>query len=333
MKAQKHWIRYALVILGMLALSLLAACQEDATPTVYINPSPDPLQTTVAALADENARLSTQVAGLAETLQNQPSPTPTIEITDTPTPTLTPTPGPTISVPEDLLTVTHESAPGYVFIIDPETWTVGSTTAPADDFLIYTDANDCTVNIAPGTPPSDLLQYYPQIIGRRSWLIEGYEENTFYLHQDLRLELSITENEDCIAAQEGVLEELLTQEEFEGAPISDVAVRPTQRPTPEEFTCEETLPSRLAIGDRVLITAGFLWLRSEANVDEATEVKLYQQYAPAEITVTSGPICADNFVFWEVTVAEFGETGETYTGWMAEAGADQYFLDIWYLGW
>ena len=87
------------------------------------------------------------------------------------------------------------------------------------------------------------------------------------------------------------------------------------------------------MGDRLVITAGFLWLRDEARVDETTEIKLYQQYAPVEITVTAGPECAEGFVFWEVQLIESGEGGETYTGWMAEAGADEYFLDIWYLGW
>jgi hypothetical protein len=82
-----------------------------------------------------------------------------------------------------------------------------------------------------------------------------------------------------------------------------------------------------------MITAGFLWLRSEAKVDEATETKLYQQYAPAEIIITGGPVCADGFIFWEVQVTELGEGGETFTGWMAESGADAYYLDIWYLGW
>ena len=151
-------------------------------------------------------------------------------------------------------------------------------------------------------------------------------------HNDLRLELSITEDEDCTAAQETVLEELLTQEEYDGAPVSEAATRPTQRPTEEGFACQGTLPPRLAVGDRVFITAGFLWLRSEARVDESTEVKLYQQYAPIDITVTSGPVCADDFVFWEVTVVEPGEEGETFTGWMAEAGADLYYLDIWWTG-
>ena len=111
-------------------------------------------------------------------------------------------------------------------------------------------------------------------------------------------------------------------------PCSQLSAR-----TPDAFECENTLPPRLAVGDRALITAGFLWLRNEARVDKSTETKLYTQYAPAEITVTAGPVCADDFVFWEVTLREFGETGETYTGWMAESGAEEYYMDVWYLGW
>ena len=333
MRTERNRLKWTMCILAVLIMSLLAACQKEATPTLVVPPSPDTVQRTLAAVQAENELLGTQVSALMETLQNPPTPTPTIEVIPSPTSTSTPTPGPTVSVSEDMETANHEAAPGYVFVFDPEMWTLGSTTAAAESFLIYNEVEDCTINIAPGTAPGDLLRYYPQIIDLGSWLVEGYEESDFYVHKDLRLELPISEDDDCILARETVLADVLTQDEFDGAPLSSIAVRPTQRPTPEDFVCEGTQPTRLAVGDRLVITAGFLWLRDEARVDETTEIKLYQQYAPVEITVTAGPECAEGFVFWEVQLIESGEGGETYTGWMAEAGADEYFLDIWYLGW
>ena len=93
------------------------------------------------------------------------------------------------------------------------------------------------------------------------------------------------------------------------------------------------MDARLQVGDRVLIIAGTLWLRSEPRVDEETEIRFFQQYTPVEIIVTGGPECVDESVFWEVSVSELGEGGETFTGWMAENGEEIYFLDIWYLGW
>ena len=82
--------------------------------------------------------------------------------------------------------------------------------------MIHSTVDDCTVNIAPADAPSELLQQYPQIFGLRSWLIEGYEENTFYIHKDLRLELSQNEDEDCIDAQATVLsKDILTISEEE----------------------------------------------------------------------------------------------------------------------
>ena len=174
--------------------------------------------------------LETQVAALEETLQNPPTATATIFNTPTPSPTFSPTPGPTIAVPAGVLSTTHEAAPGYVFLADPETWIIGSTSAPAEDFLIYTEVNDCKINIAPVEAPGELLQYYPRILGLRSWLVEGYEEAEFYIHKELRLQPSISEDEDCIAAQDVVFSDVLTVDEFNGAPVTDAAVQPTQRP-------------------------------------------------------------------------------------------------------
>jgi hypothetical protein len=320
-------------ILCLSVIGLLAGCSSGETPVPESSPSPHPAELTAAVLETENAALSTQLAELNQPTPLPPSATPTQAPSRTPSPTISPTPGPTIAVPEGVEVVQHAAAPGYVFVFDPEEWQVENAEDPATNFLVNQNIRDCTVNIAPEESPGELLQYYPRIIGRQGWLVEGYEETTFYIHEDLKLELSTPEDDDCILAQAIILADVLTEDEFNGAPARTPAVQPTERPTPEGFTCEGALPSRLRVGDRVLIVAGTLWLRSEPRVDEETEIRFFQQYTPVEIILTGGPECADESIFWEVSVSELAEGGQTFTGWMAENNTDLYFLDIWYLGW
>ena len=322
-----------LLIFTVMVILLLAACQPAETPAGTATPGTHPAEATVAALQTENADLETQVAMVAEPTQELPPPTTKPTDTRTSTPRATNTPGPTLSIPEESQSILHEAAPGYVFIIDPEVWSAEEGTDPAVNFLVHNEISDCTINLASEPPPGELLQLYPRIIGRQGWLIEGYEENTFYIHQDLRLDLSINEDDDCILDQVTVLADVVTEDEFNGAPARTPAVQPTQRPAPEGFTCEDALDTRLAVGDRALIIAGTLWLRSEPRVDEETEIRFFQQYTPIEIQINNGPECVEESVFWEVTVSELGEGGETYTGWMAESGGEIYFVDVWYLGW
>lgn len=325
-----------LTVLGALVIFVLAACGQSTSPDQQTT-TPDPAGATVAALQTENSVLNTQIAELNQVTQAPPTEPPaqaTTEIpTRSPTATLSPTPGPTITVPEDTESSQHDAAQGYVFVYDPEIWTVEDTSDIANDFLVHTGIGDCTVNIAPDTAPSELLQYYPRILGRHGWLVEGYEETDYYIHKDLKLQLSLSEDEDCILDQVDLLANVLTVDEFNGEPARTPAVQPTERPEPEGFTCEDALPSRLRVGDRVYIIAGTLWLRSEPLVDEETEIRFFQQYTPVEITLTGGPECVDESVFWEVSVSELVEGGQTFTGWMAENGGEIYFLDIWYLGW
>jgi len=321
----------AFTILGVVLIFFLAACRPDTTPSPTSIPTTQSAQFTVAALETENADLSTQIAELSESTLEPP--TATQAATKSPTPSATDTPGPTLSIREGVTTTAHIEAPGYVFVFDPEVWVVESTETQSEDFLVHTEIRNCTINLAPEAAPGELLQYYPRILGRQGWLVEGYENITYYTHKDLKLDLSVSEDEDCILAQVTVLADVITEAEFNGAPARTPAVQPTQRSKPQDFTCDDALPSRLQVGDRALIIAGTLWLRSEPLIDEETEIRFFQQYTPVEIQVMDGPVCVEDSVFWEVTVTEIIEGGQTYTGWMAESSGEIYFLDIWYLGW
>jgi hypothetical protein len=126
---------------------------------------------------------------------------------------------------------------------------------------------------------------------------------------------------------------MLTLEEFSGAPTATPFIAPTPRPPVEGFTCANAPVSRLRVDDRVLIIAGSIWLRSEPRVSEDTQQSLYIQYSPEEFVITDGPVCADNFVFWKVSVKSLVNGLEIEPGWMAESGQGQYLLDVWDLGW
>jgi len=332
MKTHRSLIVKLLFILGVFLMA--AACQNAETPNpTPADTGPDPLEQTVEALQAQNAQLGTQVAMLADEVQKSPPPAPTLVPTATSAPTLTPTPGPTVSVPQGFSTSSHASYPGYVFTFDPEVWMVENTAAGSARFLQHLSIEDCEIGIAPATAYPDLLQYYPTIVGRRSWLVEGYELRTAYVHKDLRLDLSISEDEDCIPGQEAILVEMLTQDEFQGAPASTPVAAATDRPPLEGFACEGALPTRLRQGDKALISAGFLWLRSDPIVSDATEVRLFQQYAPSDINITGEAVCNEKVIFWPVSATTLGEGGETFTGWMAESSAIEYFLEVWNLDW
>lgn len=323
--------RYA--VLSLLLIGLLTACGSKPEEIPPAEPTTHPIELTAAVLQTENAELIAQVTELAAALQETPPPTPTVAPTFTSQPTLTPTAGPTISVPEGLETVSHATAPNFVFAYDPELWRVNDAVDPTQDFLVNRNQAQCKVNIAPAPAPETLFTYFPDYVGRRGWLVQQDADNTFYQHQDLTVQLLFNENDDCLAFQEDLLQSVYSLGELSGAPAATPIATPTLRPTADGFVCEGALPPRLEQGDRVLIITGALWLRSEARVDEETELQLFTQFAPAEFTVTGDPVCVEGVVYFPVSVQEFGPTGELLTGWMAESGNQVYYLDVWYLGW
>lgn len=324
-------IRYA--FLYLLLIGLLAACSSQPDEIPPAQPTQHPAVLTLAALEDENSALIAKVTELAGLLEQTPEPTATEMPTFTPPPTFSPTPGPTITVPEGLETVSHASAPGFIFSYDPALWRVNDAVDPTRDFLVNRNQAQCKVNIAPAPAAENLVTYYPEYLGRRGWLVQQDLDNTYLTHKDLTVQLLFNENADCLAFQEDLLAGVYSQAELSGAPAATPVATPTVRPTPGGFVCQGALPPRLEQGDRVLIITGALWLRSEARVDEETQLQLFTQSTPAEITVTGDPVCVEGVVYFPVSVQEFGPTGELLTGWMAESGNQTYYLDVWYLGW
>lgn len=318
--------------LAIVSATMLVACGGKAEPTIQV--TTPALEFTLSALQVENARLLTQVAQLEMTLQAPPSSTPTLR-PPTETPTLTPTVSAliTVAAPQNTITATHAAAPGYVFYIDPEEWTVDNLAAISPRFLVHQDLTDCRIDIVPAQTEETPTRLYPQIIGRRSWLVSEYPNRRRYAQLDLGVEMRGFDNEACRAYQQIVLEDVLTTQEAVGGLVVSPLLTPTPRPAISGFTCPGSLPVRLRPGDRALLTAEFLWLRKEPRQLSATEVRLFPQYAPVQIEVTSGPTCFPPYVYWEVRISGFTADSEVFTGWMAESDGADYFLDVWWLGW
>jgi len=323
-----RWFLFASILIPLLAL---AACQLPGSPEEIPATAGVELDSaaTVQALEAEIVALKT---GLAEAQQAPP----TLPPTSTPipvTPTETPTPtfiGP-ITLPSGVVSVTNELAPGYVFVLDPEIWLVDESTTDDLLFLLNKEIGDCRVDIAgpPSTPVPD--RYFYESMGGRYWVIREYEDNSNYELPEFSLSLSRIDDEDCLPAQEALLAAILAEEEYAGAPTQTAVATPSERPSiGGGFTCTGSLPVRLRVGDRALITAGFLWLRKEPKVEEATEIRIYGQYAPVLIEVVGGPACVEANIFWQVTVTELGEGGEQFSGYMAESDGENYYLDVWY---
>jgi hypothetical protein len=320
---------YAICLLSLGLL--LAGCKQTASPS----PTPQAdTAVTVVALQTENSQLKTQVAEATLAAQTlPPTSTPILPTATEIPPTATPTTWATVVIPTNTITLTQPAAPGFVFLVDPNLWTEDRTTGDPKQFLAHKDYEDCRVDIASILGNPTPLRYYPRQLGARYWLVSEYAQNAIYQIPDLALNLTGFLDENCFADQETVLEDVITLSAYRGGPPSTPVPTPTRRPPMTDFDCQGALPPRLSIGDNALVTAGFLWLRTDPRVAQSTEIRIFQQYAPVTIKVTAGPQCVKPYVYWQVEVTDTFGTPQIYTGWMAESDGNEYLLDVWYLGW
>ncbi|MBN2302883.1 MAG: SH3 domain-containing protein [Anaerolineae bacterium] len=92
--------------------------------------------------------------------------------------------------------------------------------------------------------------------------------------------------------------------------------------------CEGTLYSNLIPGDTaVVVPDNLLNVRSEPSLDGE---RIAQLEPYTELFVISGPVCAGGHAWYEVRL-DAGQTGDdqvgdAQTGWVAEAGSDEYWL-------
>ncbi|MBZ0300262.1 MAG: Ig-like domain-containing protein, partial [Anaerolineae bacterium] len=85
-------------------------------------------------------------------------------------------------------------------------------------------------------------------------------------------------------------------------------------------SCPGAPASRLKVGDSAIVITDPDPLRARATpVDGEVVAQLYRDY---RVSVVGGPVCADELLWWEVTLRDGS------TGWVAEGTTDEYFLDL-----
>jgi len=94
------------------------------------------------------------------------------------------------------------------------------------------------------------------------------------------------------------------------------------RPGGPALLCPDAPPSRVAQGilTRVTYTDGSsLAIRTEAGLSTGDRIKDLPE--GTRMTIRDGPVCADDFAWWQV------ETADGLTGWVAEGDWEAYFLE------
>ena len=334
-KWNKCWSHYIIFLVGF----FMTSCRQSAiTPQSTMTQEVEIVISTLAAIQTENSALKTELATISQPNPTQDIHTATqeeIEIAaSTSTVTITPKPQQTIEIPSDMITATHPKIPDYIFVVDPQVWKIQNLSIETFRFLENNVIDNCQINIKDPDNLDIPIKIYSDKENRLPWIVQQYEDYVIFERPDLSLELVGFEQEDCFPFQKQVLSQTYQMNEYLGAPTITPAPTLTERPPLTGFTCPDTLPTRLRVGDNTKIVAELLWLRKEPNPENTSaEIRLYPQYAPVTIRITGGPKCISPFIYWEVEVIEPGEDAEQYNGWMAESDGENYFLEIWNPDW
>ncbi len=262
-----------------------------------------------------------------------PSQTPTPSASETPSGNTTPgLPDLKVTAQPGLALYIHPDIPDYVFQIDPAVWEKDPSGKTAD--LVSISNTACQINSVPGHGLGPPQRYFWQDVGRFRWEVMDYGAWAYVypvLGAGLEglngnfLHLQGYNRSSCRAAQEEVLANLMTRNEAEGRIGFVLFQSPTPRSSPGDFSCPNTPPARLRVGDYVSVITDGLWMRSAPRAEDSTKVRKFLRYAPYAIRVIGGPVC-EKYVYWQVTVSEFGEGGATTQGWIAEGDTTEYYL-------
>jgi len=103
--------------------------------------------------------------------------------------------------------------------------------------------------------------------------------------------------------------------------LLDLGSLPSGTGGTENVVCRGSLPSRVNIGDLVVVTSepDPLRARSEPPAGEIVEL-LYRDYA---LTIVDGPICTDDSLLWWNV-----ELRDNSTAWVAESVAGEYMIEV-----
>ena len=297
--------------------------------------------------AQQSIAAATQAALDLQTEIARPSPTPTLSPTSTPLPpsatppqsaSQTPGPGATQAASGTQVTplpgmnlYTFPDVPEYAFQADPTLWKFDPS-GPTSS-LSHKTISNCKVQSVLGRGIGPPQRYFYQDLGRFRWEILDYG-STALVNPILGngidgsgsyLILQGYNQAVCRTALETILANMLTSREAAGQIPFALFASPTPRPPIEGFSCPNTPPSRLRVGDWVSVITDGLWLRSEPRADQSTQVSKFLRYAPFMIRIIAGPVC-EKYVYWQVEVSTFGEAGTTTSGWLAEGDPQEYYI-------
>jgi len=328
-----------LMISFLLFIVFFSGCQQSAiTEEVSDIEDNQILLNTLAAIQTENSSLKTKIVQLSQPSATENSPTSTLEKSATATFLISPSDTPlaqnTLIIPGNSITTTHLKVEDYIFIIDPEIWTTQNQSTESFQFLENKKIADCRIEIANPEIENNPNKIYKTNEFRLQWIVKEYDNYSRFERPDISLDLIGYNVENCGLDQKPIIQTILKYDEYLGGPTITPIPTITERSPLAGFTCPDTLPTRLRVGDYASISTDFLWLRKEPNPENiSAEIRLYPQYAPVTIRIIGGPKCISPFIYWEVEVTESSEEAEIYTGWMAESDGEVYFLDFWNPGW
>ncbi len=310
----KRWV-FLVCVLG-----LLCACRL---------PFGSGKEASSATLATASAVASTASAALTGTASVPISASP---VTATPEVTFSPTPWPSLTalvasaLPAGQRAVEHPGLPGVIFQVDETAWEIVFDSARPDAFLVHRSLPGCRLELVPPMGPPMPLSAYPQVIAGRRWFVTEYQKEAYYWGLDRVLDLLGFRDAQCLAAQRAVLAGIRSGAEWAGGPTATPFATITPRPALSGFDCSGAPLPRLRSGDRALIVTDALILRSEPRVAAETRIRSFPRFAPYEIAITGGPVCAETAIFWPVRLAPYAEGGDSLTGWMMEGLGKEYYL-------
>lgn len=266
----------------------------------------------------------------------QPEPTSTTAaaeptVTAIPAKTTAPTSAPAYTLPAGLEVFRHNEIPGFVFPADPNRWQLDASSENPWFFLVARNTPDCEIRAVPGRgigTPDRLLRWQ---LGRLFWTVLDYGNSALVSIDQpgqLFLELHGFSSAQCRADQQAVMERVMLEDERNGKLAYALLPTPTQRPALAGFSCPNTPPTRLRVGDYAYIVTNDLLLRSEPRASDDTRIRTYDATDPVSVMILEGPVCTEKFVYWKVSIGIIGEgVPEPETGWMAEGDLREYFLE------
>jgi hypothetical protein len=140
-------------------------------------------------------------------------------------------------------------------------------------FLKNQSIEGCEIRVnQPGSLPLP-NQFYVISVAAQRWYVYEYSVNAVIRSNTLHLDLrGYMINSECKQAIKMVLMNIMPVSQYRGELTQQPTSRPTPRPTLENSYCPGTPPSRVRVGDHVLIITEGIWLRSEPRAADETRL-------------------------------------------------------------